>query len=492
MQQRRRKFIRRTVALMSVGVAALVAVIATALWAGEETRTRAMDVREAQAVKFRAELVLGRLRDAETGQRGFLLTGQGEFLEPYLEAQRVLKADIDFLAQGLADEGTAYDLSGLRANTDAKMAELATSVRLAQTQGVSAAMAEVRSGRGKVLMDNLRDELHAIVMAADDRLVVNLQALNAAALRLRVVTLVGAVLALGFGLAAVLAVRRFTDDLITAQTELSDLTHSLEDRVQARTLDLSRANEEIQRFAYIVSHDLRAPLVNVMGFTSEMEHSLSVLKTGVPQLAGEAWTSPEAGPVREALEVEMPESLDFIRSSTKRMDGLINAILRLSREGRRVLAPEPIDLKALLDQTAAAVGHQVQAREIELTVAPPMPHIVSDRLALEQVFGNLIDNAIKYLDADRPGQILVTARETGGQVVVEVADNGRGIAEPDLERIFELFRRAGRQDQPGEGIGLAHVRALVRRLGGEITVQSRLGEGSVFRVVLPRRLASEP
>ncbi len=123
-----------------------------------------------------------------------------------------------------------------------------------------------------------------------------------------------------------------------------------------------------------------------------------------------------------------------------------------------------------------------------MTIDENLPVVLSDRLALEQVFGNLIDNAVKYLKPGRPGRIRISSHEEASRVTIEVADNGRGIAEQDHERVFELFRRSGVQDQSGDGIGLAHVRALVRRLGGDITVSSRLGEGSVFRVRLPRTL----
>ena len=109
--------------------------------------------------------------------------------------------------------------------------------------------------------------------------------------------------------------------------------------------------------------------------------------------------------------------------------------------------------------------------------------IVSDRLALEQIFGNLIENALKYLDqAARPDQMRASPRR---RVSIEIADNGRGIDPRDHGRIFDLFRRSGAQDQPGEGIGLAHVRALGHRLGGTITVESALGLGATFRVHCP-------
>ena len=119
-----------------------------------------------------------------------------------------------------------------------------------------------------------------------------------------------------------------------------------------------------------------------------------------------------------------------------------------------------------------------------------VPLVVSD--SMQSVSGDvLVDNALKYLRPGVQGQISVKARNQGNKVIVEISDNGRGIERRDQIRIFELFRRAGVQDRPGEGMGLAHVRALVRRLGGSIAVDSTPGEGSVFRISLPRTLLSE-
>jgi PAS domain S-box-containing protein len=268
---------------------------------------------------------------------------------------------------------------------------------------------------------------------------------------------------------------------VEAEAELRRLAEALSERVA----ELNVANDEIQRFAYIVSHDLRSPLVNVMGFTSELDTARAEIERFHQAVAAHA---PELSTpaVREAIERDLPEALGFIRSSTARMDRLIAAILRLSREGRRVLTPERIAMGELVAAQRESLAHQLGDRNAEIVIEP-LPDVTSDRLALEQIFGNLIENAVKFL-GDRPGRVVVRGREAGAFVRYEVADNGRGIDPRDFERIFDLFRRSGVQDQPGEGIGLAHVRALVRRLGGDITVSSRLGEGTVFAVTLPKTL----
>ncbi len=248
--------------------------------------------------------------------------------------------------------------------------------------------------------------------------------------------------------------------------------------------ELKESNEEIQRFAYIVSHDLRAPLVNVMGFTSE----LSAVKD---ELLASA-SKPADDPARIEAESDFDEALGFIKAGIVKMERLIAAILKLSREGRRTFTPEPLDMPTLLQGLADAQRHQAEEIEATVEIAPDLPRLVSDRLSVEQIFGNLIDNAIKYSHPDRPALIRITGEERGQRVVYRVKDNGRGIEAKDRDRVFDLFRRAGQQDRPGEGIGLAHVKALVRALGGRIELSSQAGAGTTFTVVMPRVAAKPP
>ena len=271
---------------------------------------------------------------------------------------------------------------------------------------------------------------------------------------------------------------------------------NLESTVDERTADLREANEEIQRFAYIVSHDLRSPLVNIMGFTSELEElrgdifkriaALARLQSAAPQAPDNATDSAE--PALEGadkqLSQDFTEALGFIKSSIGKMDRLISAILNLTREGRREFKPERIETRDLIEGIVSTVAHQAAEAEAQIRIEP-LPNLVSDRLALEQIFGNLIDNALKYLKSGVPGDIQVRGRTKLGFAIFEITDNGRGVDPKDHQRIFDLFRRAGTQDRPGQGIGLAHVRALVRRLGGTMSVASELHQGSTFTVTLP-------
>jgi signal transduction histidine kinase len=337
-------------------------------------------------------------------------------------------------------------------------------------------------------MQEARRILGVLTAAAEKRVTDNVNEMAADAALLRLVTLLGGGLIVVFAAGSLYLAISYTRDLIAARAAVQELNAGLEQRVTERTAALTRANEEIQRFAYIVSHDLRAPLVNIMGFTSELEVGMQTLREYLSA------DPPDDTLTRTALlaaNEDIPESVRFIRASTSKMDGLINAILRLSREGRRELHAERIDLAQLLNNAATSLKHQLDQAHATVQIEADVPIIVSDRLALEQVFGNLLDNAVKYLVTGREGRIAVKAVDEGSRIVVRVEDNGRGIAEQDVERIFELFRRAGVQDKVGEGIGLAHVRALVRRLGGDVTVESRLGVGSTFLVELPKLLSQQ-
>jgi signal transduction histidine kinase len=246
---------------------------------------------------------------------------------------------------------------------------------------------------------------------------------------------------------------------------------------------LMESNEEIRSFAYIVSHDLRAPLVNIKGFAGELQHAMHDLLPHIER-SRQGLTAKENAEVAQLIGRDIPEALYYVDSSVERMDRLITAILKLARLGFRELEAEPVHLGELVAKILSSLTHQLEERQVRVTVGE-LPTIHCDPIALEQILGNLMDNAVKYLEPGRPGEIAVTARLKDDEVVIELRDNGRGVAEEDMQKIFEIFRRAGQADVPGDGVGLAYVRTLLRRLGGHIECQSELGKGSCFVVTLP-------
>jgi signal transduction histidine kinase len=470
---------------MVVGAAVMLAIVACSVLIAGRTDADLSEAAQSQLIRAATVDLMQAVTSAESGQRGYLLTGKEDYLVPYrAAAARVPRLKAELAGRLPNDPDLAQGFPVI----DAKMAELAETIRLGLAGQRSAALALVQSDQGQRDMDAIAGLVET--MARRQRMVLGADlARSQAGARLSVTVDAVAFLVLaGLVLFVVRGARRGFAELSAAQAslraaniELEAGSERLERAVVERTADLTEANAEIQRFAYIVSHDLRAPLLNIIGFTAELEVATSRLNAFVGANLADVAVPQE---VREASEEDLPEAIRFIQASTTKMDRLITAILRLSREGRRVLTPERLDMAALLAGVADSVRHQMDAAGAEIVIGK-LPAVVSDRVALEQVFSNLIENALKYGEPSRPVRIAISGARRGASVVITVKDNGRGILPRDRERVFELFRRAGNQDQPGEGIGLAHVRALARRLGGTIDCASTFGEGSSFMVTLP-------
>ncbi|MBY0225615.1 MAG: CHASE3 domain-containing protein [Hyphomicrobium sp.] len=479
-------YVQSTILLIVVGAGMLVLLVAASFRLTSETANRAEAIASERLVRIAARQTHMGLLRAESGQRGYLFTGEEAYLPPYYDGLEEARTGLaDLVARGV-DPADAARIAKIMAIVEPKLAEMAETVALAKSGKREEALRVVATDRGLKYMAELRKELEQITTRADTVVGSGLFELAQSAHRLSITT------ALGSGLLVLLAVLAFyivannTGKLVSAQESLRQMTNDLEERVNDRTLALTQANEEIQRFAYIVSHDLRAPLVNIMGFTSELESASAQLGE---YFKNDNATEAEKAKAAEVATTDIPESVGFIRSSSTKMDSLIGAILKLSREGRRELKRERVQLSDVMTATLASLQHQIDEAGAAVDVPDTLPSVVSDRLAIEQIVGNILDNAVKYLAPNRPGRITVSAEESGGRVKLRIADNGRGIEEADLKRIFELFRRAGRLDRPGEGIGLAHVRSLVRMMGGDVTVQSKPGEGTTFVVDLPKKMA---
>ncbi len=484
-------FFRATFLSILIGLAALLVIVGVNLWLVHEAGVYADTVTARRALRSAIVDLRDMLVDAETGQRGYLLTGNAEYLDPYAEVRWKIPDQLALVVKLTANDTAGKDVAAqLAPLVNEKLAELEKTVEDFDTGKREEALATVKSNRGQQLMDETRVILSSMIQRADQGIDTAVREERESIEALNGVTLGSAVVIFIVVGGSAWIIALYTRQLIAAQREVTALNTGLEERVRERTAALGRANEEIQRFAYIVTHDLRAPLVNIVGFTSELEACLASIQDYVRQ-APQPQESETAGKAQAAAFEELPEAIGFIRSSTQKMDGLINAILKLSREGRRVLKPERLDLDALLQAATDNVQHQITEAGGSVDIDARVHAIVSDRLALEQVFGNLLDNAIKYRDPTRPPEIRIRVAEAMGQrILVEVQDNGRGIAKQDHERVFDLFRRSGAQDSPGEGIGLAHVRTLVRNLGGDIALLSELGKGTTFKLNLPRDLRS--
>lgn len=274
-----------------------------------------------------------------------------------------------------------------------------------------------------------------------------------------------------------------------AERELHKINTHLEQMVADRTHDLRHANEEIKNFAYIVSHDLRVPLVNIKGFSGELEQAIHEINLMCEEHSDKL--SPDVRhQMKFLLQEDIPESLHFINSSAGKMDTMINGVLQLSRMGRQKLDFCEINTSELVREILTNSKHLIEEKQVDIQVRE-LPDVIADRTALEQVFSNLINNALIYLKPDEHGRIEIGSQEDEVDAIFFVRDNGRGIEEKDISRIFNIFSRAGKNDIRGEGMGLSYVRTLVRRHGGEIACLSEPGLGSTFSFTIPIRQYTE-
>ncbi len=482
--------------LLAVGFLVLVAISATSVILVNKARDDSGLVVHTVEVENQINALLLQIRRAESAVRGYLLTSDPRFLAEHQAAAATILPDVDKLAMLTIDNPVQIENAKLlRPPVQARLDEFGRAVDFVQRNDIAGGVAMLRESGAGDAMVRIGD-IAGAMRAEEDRLFA-LRTVTADRTQqlASVVTVAGSGLVIALAGISIFLVRRSARARDDAESQLRDNNLNLEATVDERTADLREANSEIQRFAYIVSHDLRSPLVNIMGFTSELEQLRGDIFRRIAALGrtATALVPADAGETEPALEgedrqlsLDFTEALGFIKSSIAKMDRLITAILNLTREGRREFEPERIDTRELIETIVRTVAHQAAEAQAQIRVAP-LPDIVSDRLALEQIFSNLIDNALKYLKPGVPGDIHVGGRTKLGFAIFEITDNGRGIDPRDHQRIFDLFRRAGTQDKPGQGIGLAHVRALVRRLGGTISVSSELHNGSTFTITLPQQ-----
>jgi PAS domain S-box-containing protein len=247
-------------------------------------------------------------------------------------------------------------------------------------------------------------------------------------------------------------------------TERTRARAELERRVEERTAALQTANDELEAFTYTVSHDLRSPVRAIAGFSRLLDRSLG-----------------------DSLEPADRHRLENIATAAESMGRLIDDLLAFSRVGRQQVRQEPVPLAPIVDRlraTHADVLAQTGGR-IDLAESATTP--LADPTLVEQILVNLVGNAVAYRRPDAAPTIVVSATADGDRVLVEVSDNGIGIAEDQLTRIFEVFTRTSLDaDASHSGIGLATVRRAAHAMGAEVTVTSRPGVGSTFSIVLPR------
>jgi len=573
-------------------VSAVLLVVATALlsfWNLRQARASAQQVERGYRILNATQALLSTLTDAETGQRGFLLTGDPAYLEPYnLALSSVASQESELRSLiGTAPLATLPDL------IDRKLSELAETIRIHDRDGAPAAVDVVKSGRGRATMEAIRVRIRELENDQHAELTRALQADRRRARNILIFTISSAIVLFLLLLSTVVAIERdalklesanqnlriqyrrlqeatHTLDMAQAmvrrpdgtivlwthgmellygftpqeavgtishkllhtefpvpldrinqvvldqgqwrgelvhrkrggelvhvvstwtrhldaegqptavievnndiserkkgEEEIRTLNADLERRVQQRTAQLEETNLELESFAYTISHDLRAPLRTMHGFSQALLEDY-----------------------RERLDETAADYIQRIGAAAARMDLLIQDLLSYSRLSRKDLRLEPVNLSAALRDALEQLQGAIRESRAVIEIAAPLPVVLGQFQVLTQVLGNLVSNAIKFVPRGLPPRVQIRAERQGSGAIktvrLTIEDNGIGIEPKHRAQIFQVFHRLhGVDSYPGTGIGLAIVRKGIERLGGVYGVESAPERGSRFWIELP-------
>jgi signal transduction histidine kinase len=529
------------------GIAGIVLLLGVLTYGGlSSTRSARADVARTHRAIEATQSVLQDITDAETGQRGFLLTADDGYLEPYHAALNRLAADRALLRTlASSDRAQAHDLDSLSSSIDVKVAELASTIEIMRTRGSEAARIEVDTHLGQRKMEVIRGLLHSVAIRQQAMLE---QASARSERKFRIVeaiviagTITAIVIALMFNTlltrfanAQADGARRLDEqnrELSDTNQKLGELTVELElqnQRLQDQAVEMESQQSHLQEQATeleMQSEELRATIEQLEQQTSLAEQARLVaeeatksaeeanrakslflttmsheLRTPLNAIGG--YVDLLALEIRGPLVEPQREDLRRIKKSGQHLLSLINDILNLAKieSGQLDLHIRDVSLAAVFENVDTLVAPQFNSKNIAYVFpqCDPLLHVRADSDKLQQILLNVLSNACKFTDAG--GRVTVECDANGEGmdgagplVAITVRDTGRGIAQDKLEKIFEPFVQIDRHltgmSQQGVGLGLAISRDLARSMAGDLVAESVLGAGTTFVLTIPRASA---
>jgi len=430
----------------------------------------------------KVESVRADITSAEANQRGFLLTGNTEFLEPYERGVVEIGPIIDRLAELTSDNPAQQkNIEDLRPSIAERIRLLRESVRIRGDAGLDALVASGSLERGHVEMDKLLDSITKIETIEKNLLAARTEQSRRSGINTIITLSVSNLVSITLVIFVFYLIKRDVAERDKEERLLREANEHLEARVTERTseladanLELERSNRELQDFAFVASHDLQEPLRKIQAFGDRLRTV--------------------QGP---KFDDQGRDYLDRMHSAAGRMHTLINDLLTFSRVTTKAQPFERIDLNRIardvvsdLETTIEQAGGTVEIGDL--------PSIDADPLQMRQLFQNLIANALKFRQPESLPVVKVEAElidlnasgiegsSSNRFARITIADNGIGFDEKYLDRIFTPFQRLhGRNEYEGTGIGLAVCRKIVERHGGTLTARSSAGNGATFIATMP-------
>ncbi|MGC1481364.1 MAG: ATP-binding protein [Chthoniobacterales bacterium] len=435
-----------------------------------------LELAKVQGLRIDVQSLLGAYLDAETGQRGYLLTGDESYLEPYERASKELEYEEFEESDSLAPQTYVRKLrEELREYEQAKLTELQRVLEINEESGVQAAIAEVQTNEGREAMRELRDHLAATdanLAKQSRKLLEDAEETRKSRSLIGLIDTIILALGLVFFLGLVLRYLAQRDrSLREAAAARDELAKSLASERAAHS-EVAHANQLKDEFLAVVSHELRTPLNAMLGWTS-------LLRQGVDD------------------EAELKEGLETIDRNARAQGHLIDDLLDVSRiiTGKVRLQIKQVDMRIVVVGVVEGLRPAADARGITIDVRATSESmfVLGDVDRLQQVVWNLLSNATKF--APKSGSVTVNLAAEGSHVILDVRDNGPGISDEFLPRLFERFSQQDSgtaRNKTGLGLGLAITRHLVELHGGTISAENAAtGTGAIFTVKIPVLAVSE-
>ena len=415
------------------------------------------------------QAVLIDVTQAETGQQGYLLTGEEKYLEPYQASLGQVHRDIEEVRRLTADNPRQQEaINGLEPLVGERLTRLAGKMEIRKRAGFAAGADAVAKGNSDGLLSGAGERIAEMSSTEERLLKIRLQTAAASTRQMKAVIVLGNGLAIVILFAAGFVIHREACRRNSAEKELKHVNEHLEHR----TAELSDANSELESFSYSVAHDLRAPLRQIAGYSNVLLQ--------------------DYGP---SLNAEARRYLEKVEAGARKMGRLVDDLLSLSKIGRQELSLQKTPLDSLLRQAVEDLAPECSGREVEWQIGD-LFSVECDPGLMKQVFVNLLSNAVKYTGKRERAVIQVGQIMRNNLPVIFVRDNGAGFEMQYVSKLFGVFQRLHKaRDFEGTGVGLAIVQRIIRKHGGQIWAEAELDQGATFFFTLgspENKMSKEP